>query len=752
MNRYPIIANGEMYVDSIEKKYFSGEKYMPKDYLSAKKIVLGALSCLSESIKSKEDLFLDKKVICIRLEPKFEAKSYEPQAVVNAMGKNQSTIIGGRKYSYYDENNSKVSSKMYFVRTTDEGISKLSTILQSSVKDSNKQWRRQIQSIKTIDLLKPEERFLGFDEDWNNGTVEFVLHPMGTESDNEIESFFKLSGIDRKNAKVRSYNDGITFISAKCSVLNIEKINKYNPLRNAHPLGTIKITPMRSIDNAFSSTLSHIIQKPRVRIGVFDGGVDVNNPFLKGFVEEHDCSLFPANKDFVSHGIGVCCAILRGNLDEYIKTGNLTIPNVAVDSFRVFPLQDDGDYDLYEVIDEVEKVVPQEKGIRLFNLSIGPCGAIIDDCISRFTYALDLLSYNVSESERNPLFVVAVGNDGCLPEPFNRIQSPADMVNGIGVGAYTYGKQREIIPADYSCVGPGREGSKVKPDVLDFGGDSNNPFIIPSVDGKGFCASAGTSFSAPLVTGKIGYLMALSDSISPHIGRSLIIHNAFYQSNLPRAKQGFGICTNNVKSILECSSNRVTYLYSGTIVPGKSLMMPIFAPQISKMRGNVRISWTITAVVSPYSNDSDAYTNNCIEDTFYPNNYVYSFTKHGEKERTINTLNVDNEAIIDLIDRGYKRSILPKSHSAKSEEKLRNEDYKWDTIIHKEVSMRCSSLVDPFLTLHAIGRNGFGDRIRYFAVISIDSPKYEGSLYDKVLQTYRNLSPIKIKEETRVLV
>ena len=88
------------------------------------------------------------------------------------------------------------------------------------------------------------------------------------------------------------------------------------------------------------------------------------------------------------------------------------------------------DYDLYEIIDIIEKVVPKNKDIKIYNISFGPPGPILDDSISRFTYALDKLAY-----EEDVLFVVAVGNDG--ENILNRIQAPADLVNGLGIGAYT---------------------------------------------------------------------------------------------------------------------------------------------------------------------------------------------------------------------------------------------------------------------------------------------------------------------------
>ena len=38
---------------------------------------------------------------------------------------------------------------------------------------------------------------------------------------------------------------------------------------------------------------------------------------------------------------------------------------------------------------------------------------------------------------------------------------------------------------------------------------------------------------------------------------------------------------------------------------------------------NAYVKWTICTVVNPNLNETDAYTNNCIEDTFYPNEICF---------------------------------------------------------------------------------------------------------------------------------
>ena len=276
------------------------------------------------------------------------------------------------------------------------------------------------------------------------------------------------------------------------------------------------------------------------------------------------------------------------------------------------------------------------------------------------------------------------------------------------------------------------------------------------MDGRSLSATAGTSFASPMVTGKIGKLMAMSDYVTPQLGRTLMIHNAVPEKSLPKDYQGFGFSPETVESVLECDDNCVTVMYSGTIHPKQYVRLPIFMPRINEMSGKVKITWTVSAVVPPFANDPDAYTNNCLEDQFIPHSMKYNYTKKGFKSATHNLLDPLQVPIVKaLIDSGYKQSATPITHAGKTiwnEEDLRAVDLKWDTVIRKGASMLSSSLFDPSLTLHAMGRNGFEDKpIRYNVAVTIDAPKYQGSLYDAILQTYQNLTPIEIRNISRLI-
>ena len=160
--------------------------------------------------------------------------------------------------------------------------------------------------------------------------------------------------------------------------------------------------------------------------------------------------------------------------------------------------------------------------------------------------------------------------------------------------------------------------------------------------------------------------------------------------------------------------------------------------------------------MSPDSNDTDAYTNNCIEDTLYPHSQKYTFSK-GSKKIVLDLSKPENVEQQQLfLEQGYTQSLFPVSKPGKTyrdESELRNTDLKWDTVIKKEQTFLGKSLLNPFITIHAMARNGFENKpVKYFIAITIKAPKYKGSLYDGILQTYNRLEPIEIRGINRIRV
>lgn len=752
--KHPIIANGEYYIEPLRKKTFGGPPKLPHEYNEAKGRLGNNIEQIQRQIEQSEEVFMDEKIVCVRLEPKYEAKSYTPNSLI---AESKMKFVGGRKYTTNQELS---KAKLYFMRATDSELSELKCKLESSQKDNVKKWREQICTINSIDLLKPDEKVLGFDSSWEKGKAEIILHPLGIDTSDVVDKFFELTGISKNAAIVRSYDDGLTFVCANINKDIINKAKKFNPLRSIKPIDDewddfFRMSPIHDK----GPKLPDIINKSDIKVGIFDGGVQSGTYLVDPFCVNYDMVEEPPTTKGLEHGSAVSGAVLYGSLNGKTEFDVVEPPSVSVESFRVFPAvrtgNEDNDYQMYGTIDIIEKVVKERKDIKIYNISIGPRGAILDDELNRFTYVCDKLSYEVDEGEMNPLFCVAVGNDGELEEPFNRIQSPSDMVNGLAVGSYVYNSINDKIRAPYSCIGPGREGAKTKPDILEFGGSIEKHFIAPMHGTDLIGCENGTSFSAPTVAGKIGRLMAASSLVVPHLGRTLLIHNAENETNSNRIECGFGFCKENVEEILECSDKKVTILYSGEMMSSTSVKLPIFLPDISKNVGNVTIKWTICTVVNPNVNDPDAYTNNCIEDTFYPHTMTYNFSKNGRNTKKLNLLQPGKiQEAEELMNQGYSKSELPASKPTKKyyrEEDLRNSDFKWDTIIKKDISLRSTSLLNPFISLHAIGRDEYEhEKIRYNVVVTIEAPSYRGSLYDNILTTYNNLTPLTIRNIERI--
>jgi len=145
-----------------------------------------------------------------------------------------------------------------------------------------------------------------------------------------LKAFFEHSKIDASKAKVKTYDDGITFISAECSQWNLQRAKSFNPLRAAHPLGNISITAIRNVVGSSCPSVSTLGEKPKIKVGVFDGGADASHPLLNGYIKVFDGTVEPPDQECIAHGTGVCSTIMYGNLSG--KNGNDTAATIAISS------------------------------------------------------------------------------------------------------------------------------------------------------------------------------------------------------------------------------------------------------------------------------------------------------------------------------------------------------------------------------------------------------------------------------------
>lgn len=756
-NFRPILGNGKEYVTPYQKKIGAPKKDTRPSYSEASKKLLSEISQVKEQInKTPQEYRMEEIVINLKMNVDYSSKSYHPRTLIN---QSDAIEVGSKKWTKKVISNGKEKNKIgknIFLRINEEKLIYLENLLNQQEEQLLKGFIDDVRSIEEFYFDDHKEFVDIFGEDWIAGRTEIVIHPQDSLEGDVVERLLHLIdkyGGDSSKAKVRSYNPGPIFISAYLEKETLMKIMPFNPIRTVHPFEFRGLPRTRGALTNFSLPLTNdSTQKSPITVGIFDGGVDENISLLKNYVVEHNPISTPKHPEYMQHGIGVAGAALFGDLSNYSSKNILPIPSVNIESFRVFPLSDPKDIDLYEVIDIIEKVVPQNPHIKVFNLSLGPYGPIEDDYVSRFTYVIDKLS-----EDNKRWFSIAVGNDGDMKDKDDcRIQAPSDSVNNIGVGAYSY-SDSEIVRAPYSCIGDGREGGKVKPDILELGGCDKNPLHLIGVDGQNKWFAAGTSFAAPIIASKGAEVMGRCNTVDPLLSRVLLIHSAKHPKGKHDQEHGYGIVPKDIDEILGCTGNRVTVTYQGSIRPTKFAKLDIPFIDYLNYSGKIEVEWTIGIVTKTNSLNTEDYTLSCLEDTFYPNSNIYSLRPPKGSSKNLHILN-EKEEISRLQDLGWKMSKAPVADSRNKNkyrtEQERKSDFKWDTIMKRKVIFsKYEQLDQPYLVLHAMERgDNSGEFVNYSVAVSVKYCDYKGDAYRETLKTYNKLQALKVRNINEILV
>lgn len=753
----PILIKGEEYSEFIRKiaNPVTGEK--PELNSVRKKISSDIESTLEKINNIQSKYLMDELIINVRMNPKYIAKSYHPTDLIKYIGAED---VGSKKYlkevfnEKKRENELKIGKEI-FLKLSKDKLEKFKDCLsnEKEIDSLKNSIITNIQCLDTLFLDTHEELYKNFILQGTLINLEIILHPFGEKINSLLEKMrIVLEPYMEEGSILRykTYSSGITFISVKVKNKEcLEELLKYNGIRTINEINFRGIPNIR-INASENLPLPPVIKdKSILKVGVFDGGILSDCEYFKHFANENN-----PNKKFdseeieaLSHGTAVVGAILYGNLSKYGENDILKTPKVNVESFKVLPLNDRNDIDLYEIIDKIEEVVPKYKDtIKVYNLSLGPEGAINDDNISRFTYSIDELSKN-----GDILFVVAVGNDGDLiNDQLGRIQAPSDAVNCLGVGSYYYSIEKKQTRAPYSCFGDGREGSKIKPDLLEFGGNIDNEFQLISLDKKSISMACGTSFSAPIVSAKAAEIIGRFSLGNALIAKNLLIHTAKpYNGNVDKF-HGHGFAMEDVNEILYCESNKVTITYQSKIEPKKSVKIPIPVVKSLNFKGKVKLEWTIVSAVSVDARNSEDYTLACVEDTFYPNSKKYKL------DGKIVYTDIHEELIKKGEEEGMKFT-GPSSYSDFDEkyktEEERKKDFKWDTVIKKITKpIKYSNLNNPYIVLHAMERYSSFNFVNYSIVVTIHYLECEDDVYDLTLKEYNKLEVSKIKPLNELLI
>ena len=765
-----ILGNGEQYVQPVTKPLGGRAPEPPRTYGEARDIVKSGVQM---SLRRLEELpptkrLADEAVFCLRLHPEATAKSYDPVALFEDVPELRK--IGSRSYRVAttdvaqtprtakkrEAEVTQLEGRLVFVQSSPAGFARFMRQLDRAEGQVRQQVRQEIRRIERFDTLAPDEQILGFDPKWRGGRVELVFHPSRTNPERQLTFFsdlFDEVGVEQDRSRVRIYPGGPSFISCRLDRQTLAALAETNPLRAAHPMNFGGLVDLRHAPTAKAPKPPASTTRSTIKVGMFDGGVDPTVQLLQGHVEE-DTSLAIAtapHSECIAHGTAVAGALLYGELNGVLPANRLPSPPVYVVSIRALPTSDPTDIDLYEAIDVVERAVPARKDIKVFNLSFGPRGPILDDALSRFTWVLDSLAVT-----HKVAFFVAVGNDGDADGELGRIQAPSDMVHGVGVGAYTL-SDGEPVAAHYSCRGPGRECGKIKPDLAAFGGCENAPMHLVSTKAGQKVLQWGTSFASPLAA-RLGAQASESfDRSSALLARALLVHSAVHPADDPDHLLGHGCIVGAIDDVILCEEGSVTVVFQGDIQPSRIVKLPVPFPKPGAVPGKVKVVWTVAGLPPIDPNHPSDYTSCCLEDTFYPHSRRFRFSPPPGEPGSPKALHLDQdaEAARDLMSAGWKQSAFPVSETGnnyREEKKRRALDCKWEPVVRREASKYASGIHDPFLTLHAIGRNGATERFDYVVVVTISAPKFTGDLYGEIRKHYPALAPIRVRTEAEIRV
>ena len=282
----------------------------------------------------------------------------------------------------------------------------------------------------------------------------------------------------------------------------------------------------------------------RVKVGIFDTGVDSEHSHFKGRVKDrsnwtHENTL----ADGLGHG-----TFVAGVIASTFPQCSGFAPEADIHTFRVFT-NDQVSYTSW-FLDAFNYAIATE--MHVINLSIGGPDYLDLPFVEK-----------VNEITANGIIMVsAIGNDGPL---YGTLNNPADMMDVIGVGGVNY--ERRIAP--FSSRGMSTwdlpEGyGRVKPDIVAFGQDVFGSRI------SGGCRSlSGTSVASPVVAGAVTLLASVVPErerwlkLNPASMKQALVEGAVRLPEIPMYEQGAGLLN------LESSAKILKeYVPRASLIPG----------------------------------------------------------------------------------------------------------------------------------------------------------------------------------------
>lgn len=766
--RRPLLVGGEqLSLDVDQVNSGGGDKFHPLTAVQAAALLAPMVSTLATELAALPDEAVGTVLYFqTTLLPNYLAASHFPSQLLSAAGL---VPVGSRAVEGVLATSTKsepATTKSLIVAGGPDSAARLGALIASEGvgMKSRRNAFEQLRELSDVRMSTHEE-ILGTGA--RDAQVwEAVLHPLGIDQAGDFiptdaATFGKwVAWIEQLGGEVvadyRRTEAGLTFVPVRLDSAGLEQASSFNPLRSIRPMPVLRPIPtvlFRSAAPAAVLPPIDLTPEGEHTIAIFDGGIQTDA--LLDEVAVADLTTEPEDHAATSHGTAVTGAAVHGQMMPGQAIGR---PASKAHHFRVFPgAPNASDLYAYWVLDQIEDVLSKTH-YPIVNLSLGPDVCVEDGTEpNRWTSTLDRLSY-----EHDVLFVVAAGNNGGedAATGLNRVQSPADMANGLSVGACDHPEQAGWERAWYSAVGPGRNGSRIQPNGVQFGGDLNNGRPFYGLHGnRQLWETNGTSFAGPLTVHSLSRLGTLlgGEWRSANTLRAFATHFAErHPDEAVRVETGHGRFVLDYESALECEPHEVHLLYQGTLERSELLSFALPVPN-SVVSGRVSLRMTM-AFASPVEPTQPLeYTQATIEPVFRPHADKYRFyNKDTKKNRTVD-VRANADVATKLIADGFTISGHPVTKnlpgSSGNEVELR-EGGKWETVRRIDLPMNASSLLDPRLDLSYVARRSgllqaTAVPLDFTLLVSVSAPKTE-TLYDDVETAFPILNRLQSQSSVTV--
>lgn len=719
-----LIGNGEVLSRSIERAPGGGgKKVYPYTIQQVRKRLGATIAGILEAIDALPTLAKPhgEATAVVTVHPAFQAKTQMPADVFRRAGLR---TLGSKPAKVIPENDARKNAPLgpqptaeLYISGTKTAYQHLLTMLMSE--ETGKGIQYDFRKLEAVRLLMPMERLIEIQGDEVEVAIEIIVHGEGTDS--QLLEALELHALDCgshiASAKLFSV-PGLVFMPARVPRANLERFATFTALRAVRRLPVLRLNRpairQRMTVQAPNLPTGDAVDKA-LRVAVFDGGLGVKD-FERWCTEQVPDALAATHADYLSHGTEVTSALLFGAVEQ--GATELPTPYFDVTHHRVIGHSDEADPDLYDCMMRIDRVLRAGK-TDFANLSLGPRLAVDDGQPHAWTAMLD-----AHLASGSLMMTVAAGNDGNIDGPMGRIQPPSDAVNCLSVGAadstgFMWAR------AAYSCFGPGRSPGIVKPDGLAFGGTGSNPLVLLNPLSGGLTGVQGTSYASPLTLRTAAAARALSaTALSATTLRALMIHKAERFEGHDPLEVGWGRFPDDPEELLTCDNSEATVVYQGHISAGGTMRIGLPIPVVDLgVRLRIKATFCFASPVDPA--DPVNYTRHGLTVIFRPRGT-------GSSEPFFST------------------------SSYGSEQDLRRDAYKWETVLHRTCSFAASELLDACFDVEHGARekglkvvNSDTPPLPYVLIATIASEKGE-PVYQSVMEKYSVLAPIQLRGQTRL--